>query len=113
MTLNICVPVAKALEKTCILGMDFVCPKWQQSLCKVLTFSSVLNNSATNRQALVNVPNIKFHNNLSHGRQTVSCRQAGRQIRRKASCYLSQGGAHLKKYSIGHSEFWAVTENEC
>lgn len=34
MILNFCVPVAKELEKTCILGMDFVCPKWQQSVCK-------------------------------------------------------------------------------
>ena len=76
MTLNFCVPVAKALEKTCILGMDFVCPKWQQSLRKVLILCSVLDKSGTYGQALVNVPNIKFHNNLSHGRQTLPCRQA-------------------------------------
>ena len=68
MTLSFCVPVVNALEKTSILGMDFVCPKWRQSVCKVLIFCSVLNKSGTYGQALVNVPNIKFHNNLSHGR---------------------------------------------
>jgi hypothetical protein len=34
MILNFCAPVAKELEITCILGMDVVCPKWQQSLRK-------------------------------------------------------------------------------
>jgi len=38
---------------------------------------------------------------------------AGRQITHKASCYMSQGEAHLRKYSTEYSEFWGVTENEC
>jgi hypothetical protein len=66
----------------------------------------VLNKSGTYGQTLMKVPNIKFHNNLSCGRQVVPCRQADQT---NEASYLLKGGTHLKKYS----EFWAMTENGC